>query len=95
MNEYPTTLAAFKRFLSSGGSLTLRAFSWDEGVEEPHRYKDVTRTSGIMQTEKVMLTPGESWLSFGKAGDWTFEGNMATVHAKYGPRMTYEMGAPT
>ena len=91
---YPTTLAAFKRYLKDGGAITLRAFSWDGEREEPHKYRDVTRTAEIVRVDSVRLTPGESWLRFGPAGDWTFDDNMATVDGEHGPRMVYEMGQP-
>jgi hypothetical protein len=93
--SYPTTLAAFRRFLIDGGAITLRGFSYDGETQNAHKYRDVTRTSQVVQTERVKLTPGESWLTFGPAADWTFDGATATVHGEHGPLMVYEMGEPT
>jgi hypothetical protein len=97
MTGYPTTLAAFKRYLKDGGAITLRYFSYDGVNEAPHKYMGVTRTavgSSGKNPVSLRLTPGDSWLTFGKAGDWVFEGNTASVHGEYGFHMTYEMGEP-
>jgi hypothetical protein len=86
----PTTLAAFKRFLGNGGVITLRSFR-DNGVEWRHKYKDVPRTAEVVQDNAVMLTPGDSWLYYGKAGQWTFDGAIARCTDELGGTLTYEM----
>ena len=92
MNEPVTTLAAFKRFLKDGGTITLRSFG-PAGEEMPHKYRDVPRKAVKVQTVSAMFEGG-SWLTFGKASNWSFDGPIATVSFDDGWRMTYEMGEP-
>lgn len=93
MSTYPTTLAGFKRFLQGGGAITLTSYG-PEGQEMTHKYRGVKRTAEKVLTMTAKLTPGESWLAYGKAKMWSFDGNIATVVDDEGWHMTYEMELP-
>ena len=98
------TLAALKRAVGGGATLTLRRYEVRRGLDTDwrpagHPHLDVPRTGDRCQTVSVRLQPGGSWLTYGKASAWEFEeiegGTLATVtdvgESGYGVRMTYEV----
>lgn len=96
------TLAALKRMIEAGATLTLRSYETEtsEGwAPMRHKYQGVPRRADRCQTASVRLQPGESWLSYGRAGSWTFEeiegGVLATMTDEgdgyYGARLVYEV----
>lgn len=87
-----TTLASFKRSLQAGDAYELISNAWmQDGVWrediESHKYGFVPRTAAKVQTNAVMWEGG-SWFQFGKASDWTFDGDVASREDEYG-RLTY------
>ena len=90
------TLADLKRELAKpNATLTLLAYAVS-GEPKPHVYAGVARTVHTLQTNAVALSHPEngkvSWLTFGKAGDWKFDGNVATYADAY-ISLTYELSA--
>lgn len=91
------TLADLKRYLAKDGA-TLQLVS-REHLNSENVWVSATpfntdkRKVAKLQTNSVSLvTPtnksGVSWLDFGKASEWTFDGNKATTETNHF-RMTY------
>jgi hypothetical protein len=89
------TLAAFKRAIAGGATVTLiKSEGWRGG--EPHRALGIPRkASRATPNSKAILWDDGSSLGFGKASQWTFEGNRAVLafDGYDGPIvLTYEVG---
>lgn len=77
------TLAELKRTLTMGASVETLTMQRGAVVPESHpfRVRQVTK----VQTQAVRL--GKSWLDFGKASEWNFEGDVF----KHNDGRTYRM----
>jgi len=78
-----STLAELKRALTMGASVETLTMLSGAVVPDGHpfRVREVTK----VQTQAVRL--GESWLDFGKASEWNFEGDTF----KHNDGRTYRM----
>jgi hypothetical protein len=82
------TLADFKRALSVDGvKLTLiDCILTRTGEPEPHFALDTPRRVSKLQTKSfALMSPEskESWVEFGKAGDWSFSEDLVTHHSDW------------
>lgn len=75
-SDKPATLAAFKKFLTPGLKITVDWLNSD-GTVKSSRETFVKR----VQTNSAVLDKNgsDSWLDFGKAGDWVFTNTDATL----------------
>ena len=81
------TLADFKRSVANGDTYVLtwhEYYSWTEHrlAPAPHKYLGVPRRAEKVQTARWRWEGG-SWMDFGKASQWTFDGNVATYAAEH------------
>lgn len=93
------TLTDLKRYLATpSATVTMTNYELPAGdgwrALTPHNTNP--RTVAKLQTNAVALfddttKSGKSWLTFGNASEWTFDGLIATNTTKY-CRLTYRIG---
>ena len=96
----PTTLAAFKQWLGSGGILTLQSYHYaTDGIMRgpyAHRGLGIPRVAnGNTMGISVALVDADKdsptvRLDYGPAREWKFDGNIATLNDG-DTRLIYEM----
>ena len=95
------TLTDLKRYLATpNATLTMTGHALlnrnQEWIPSPVLHNPNPRTVKKLQTNAVALNDnatksGESWLDFGKASEWTFTDNTATLTSSF-VRLTYTIG---
>ena len=92
----PANLAALKRYLADGGTITLT----DATGLPAHKFLGVTRRAVEMRptSSVAILNPGASRLDFGHAEAWTFDPEASTAtlsddpEEDWGTVLTYRLG---
>lgn len=98
-NKKMNTLTDLKRYLATPNAvITMTGYELPAGdgwrALTPHNTKP--RTVAKVQTNAVALfddntESGKCWLDFGKAAEWSFDGNTAIKTSDY-CRLTYRIG---
>ena len=83
------SLAEFKRYLAKPNSKIRMSELYWQGVPQDVFFKD-WRGVRKLQSTQVQLENG-SWLTFGKASEWEFDGSKAIVDSD-GIKIVYEIG---
>ena len=95
----PKTLADFKRWLATeNATLTIQEYK----VVDPetrvlrrltHKFEGIPRKVAKLQTESFQLETADgqvSWMTFGKAGEWTFDLGKASCDTEW-MTLVYEL----
>ena len=100
-SEVINNLASFKRYLQDGGRLRLvKHMNYIEGdkVDTSRFNKNigVVRVPVKVQTNGFYLAPEDNstdakWMEYGKASDWSFNGNIARYDDHKFASLTFEL----